>query len=132
MKMNYSDFTKSRIMKCYELMQGYLDTLQVEDEDLLCKLQSDIMKERIALPDGVYEKIDSFIEEHFTPFVNDYDTVFAPIHTPEYGYYDEEGEFVVHEEKMERFLIHYMCLVGVRRMELEKFGQTELRPYLLY
>lgn len=131
MNKNYSDFTKSRIMKCFELMHAYLDTLQVEDEDLLCKLQCDILKEKIALPDGVYEKIDSFITEHFTPFVEDYETVFADIHTPEYGYYGDDDEFVVYDEKMKKFLIHYMCIVGLKRFELDQFGYSELRPFLL-
>lgn len=62
-----SDFTKSRIMLCYELILDYIHDDNVKSEECFCEMVSKVAKQKIAIPDEIYNSIDTFIQENIAP-----------------------------------------------------------------
>ena len=128
-KIRCSELGKENIQKCYELLKDHIASMEVEDEQRLADLTSEIDKLKLAIPPEIYEKIEIFIKEEFFPMVYEYERVFEALHKKEYGEYDENHTFCVkREEEMQKIIMEYFKILLSVDEKLEKFASEELAP----
>lgn len=128
-----SDFTKSRIMLCYELIVEYLNDDDKEYEECFTKMANKVRSQKIAMPEEIYNKIENFIDQNIAPFIyEDTDAKFTSrlIEGEEFKI-EEDGSLHLLTEKATKEVIRsYLELVLEMHSKTEEFGIQELQPLL--
>lgn len=138
MKYTYSDFVKNNIQFCYEEMRAFLVEMKGCGKDYYHllhtfeKTKSAIHNKRIGIPKDIYEAIMEYIDDEFRPFVDDLETVLAPVRTPEFEPKYINGQI----QPMSRELIAKSSAIYneifFRYFErLDQFALTNLYPILM-
>lgn len=128
----YSDFVKTNIKKCYDMMMDYLLSDDVDNEEVYCSMRMEIGKMSVCIPDEIYSKITEFVDNNLEPIIYDHDNYFSELYTEEIGYYDEEHRFCMKDENATRkFLGLYLQKIFEIKTNLEQFGKKELYPILI-
>lgn len=127
-----TDFNKSMILRCYELMKDYLHDEDMESEDCFSHMFCEVEKLKIAIPAVVYEKICQFIDDKLAPIIYEREDTFAECYREELGFYNEEGIWEAKDEES----VKKMCMAFILKtmeieQELDAFAMEELQPLLV-
>lgn len=129
---NYSDFVKSNIKKCYDLMMDYLNSDYYEEEDVYCKMRAEMRKYRIGIPENLFAKIEECADMYLDPIIYDHANFFAELYTEDMGYFDEEGIFHLKDEASTlKHLGLFLEKMTSIQNEIENFAMRELYPILV-
>lgn len=138
MNGTYSDFVKNNILFCYEELRAFLEEMKgcaKEYYHLLYTLEKTkdaIKNKRFGMPQEIYEEIMEYIDEEFQPFVDDLETVLAPVRTPEFAPKYVNGKI----QPMSRDLIDKSTAIYNEIFfgyfeRLDKFAFEKLYPILM-
>lgn len=127
-----SELNKIAIFKCYTLMKDYLHDEAMEQEECFAQMYTMIEMQRVAIPDGVYEKIIIFIDKVLAPIIYERENTFAECYSEKIGFTNADGNWEVHNEDCAK----KMCMAFIMKtMEIEekldKFAMDELHQYLV-
>ncbi len=126
-----SSFTKQCVYDCYNLMKDCVDFEHIEDSEFIYSMFKNIERYRVALPPSLYKLIECFIEETLYPIVDDPD-FFSAVYSPEFGEFNEEGDFYANSEESSNTIISTICQISdYMDRKVDFFAEQELMPYLL-
>lgn len=126
-----TDFSKKAIMHCYILMKEYIRCDQVEEEERFLTMLFEIEKQRIAIPDAIYQKIQDAIDEFLTPIVYETQATFSNCFTEEIGHYEDGAWHIKDEEAARKSVINFTVrLVEIER-SIDDFAMEQLYPLLV-
>lgn len=138
MNSTYSDFVKNNILFCYEEMRAFLMEMKgcaKEYYHLLYTLEKTknvINNKRFAIPQETYEVIMEYIDDEFQPFVDDLETILAPVRTPEFEpkYVNGKIQPMPRELIVKSSAIYNEIFFGYFE-RLDKFAMEKLYPILM-
>lgn len=123
---------KSAIYRIYELMKNYLRDEKKENEEYFLYMWNEIEKNKILLPQKLYQKIVEFIDNYLAPIVYEREETYSSCYTEEIGFWDEEGIWQVENEDARKLMHMNYVLKNIEIEEqLELFAMKELQPYLI-
>lgn len=127
-----SDFNKNVILHCYEIMKDYLHDEEMENENCFSDMYAEIEKLRIAIPQDVYDKICTFIDENLAPIIYERIETFSECYTEKIGFFNEDGVWQVKtEEGMKEMCMAFLMKTMEIEQHLDEFAMTELHPLLV-
>lgn len=108
-ELSYTEHAKENIESLFKLMKDYITSLDVDNEECLCKFWHEFGKYRAGTPLDMFNKLKQFGEENFDPIIYDFQKV-CP-----------DGRF-------ETFI---MAIVDIDK-KLDAFAEQELNPVIVY
>lgn len=127
-----SDFSKKNILECYFFMKNYLHDDKVDTEQCFRQMTFEIKKRKIAIPAGIYEKIERFVADNLNPIVEAPLEVFAACYADELWEEGEDGVFQLKSDAAaELYRMNFRAKLYDIEKELDNFGMQELSKYLI-
>lgn len=131
MKKNYNEVVRNSCKQVHEIIKNYFHNKEVTNENDFSEVYSAIELKRMSIPKEIFEEIDSFIQNNIAPLVYDYDNVFASMHSPENGYFDDEKGFCIEtEEQTKRFFTEYFAIIFEVEKKWDDFAMETLYPII--
>ena len=87
-----SDFSKQKVIECYEMMIKFVSWKEEIKPDELYRLEEKIAKRRVGIPGEIYNKIIYFVETNLAPLLDERRNHWCT--EEECGQYDHDGNFV--------------------------------------
>lgn len=119
-----TDYTKSHIFKCYELIKAYLKSDSVEEYDSFCELWGEINDLNVVIPEEIHKEIMALLTEYIEPISAKSDELFVnPLLEEGIGYIKEDGTFCLeNEDELYRLIgVFYTTLFEAEKIVEEKF-----------
>ncbi len=125
-----TDFNKQCIYECYSLLRDCVAE-KIANKGHVATAFRKVEQYRITLPSDLYERIYNFMRENISPIIENPD-FFSAIYSPEYGNYNDDGDFVVNSE--ESLNKQFLTLVSISidlENKIDAFAMEYMRPYLI-
>lgn len=130
-KRQYNQLTKKSLMEVSRIIKNLLQSGDVTQEKDYCEMLSKLELEKPAIPEELFDRIMAFIKQNIEPLVYDYDNVFAELHSPDNGYFDEDLVFHIHSDKCFATMLvqYYGIILGVEK-KWNEFCSEKLAPII--
>ena len=138
MSGRYSDFVKNNILFCYEEMRVFLMEVKGGGKEYyhllhtLEKTRNAINNKKPGIPQETYEAIMEYIDDEFQAFVDDLETILAPVRTPEFEPKYVKGKIQpLSREVRAKLIATYNEIFFGYFERLDKFASEKLYPILM-